>query len=201
MSEAQDGGEVVSERIWDAPTRLLKWVLAGCFAASWTYGWTMSFATINTHIWLGYVLSGVLALRLIWGFVGAPASRFSFMLKAIAEAPAYMRGVLSPTPSHYPGHNPMGSLWLLAFWALLLVQIGTGLMTYSDSFFDGGPLAPMVGERWSAWANGVHALVARVLLAMVGLHLTAVFFYAIWKMEDLIGPMLTGWKQVRRRLR
>ena len=93
----------------------------------------------------------------------------------------------------------MGSLWLLALWALLILQVGTGLMSYSDSFFDGGPLASAVGSRWSAWANGVHALVARLLFAMVCLHLAAVMFYAIWKMEDLISPMLSGWKQVRRR--
>ena len=44
MDKADGAEEVVSERVWDAPTRLLKWVLAGCFAASWTYGFYMSFS-------------------------------------------------------------------------------------------------------------------------------------------------------------
>ena len=197
MSEGKQ--DVVVERVWDLPTRALKWALAGSFALSWIYGWTMSFTTIQTHIWLGYGLAGILTLRLLWGLVGAPASRFSALFNAVAEAPGYVMGLFKPEPSNYPGHNPMGSLWILVFWTLLLVQIGTGLMSYSDSYFDGGPLASMVGERWSAWANSVHALVARVLLAMVILHLTAVFYYAVWKMEDLIGPMLTGEKKVRRR--
>ena len=197
--DASGDAPVEIQKIWDVPTRLLKWSMAGVFAATWWYGWTLSFTTLSTHRLLAYALAAILALRVIWGFIGAPASRFSAILRAIADAPAYTLGVLRRAPSHYPGHNPMGSLWMVGFFALLLVQIGTGLMTYSDSFFDGGPLASTVGSSWSAWANGVHALVARLLLAMVALHLTAVAFYAVWKGENLVRPMLTGWKPVRRK--
>ena len=34
--------------------------------------------------------------------------------------------------------------------------------------------------------------------ALVALHVAAVVFYKVWKREDLIRPMIDGWKTVRR---
>lgn len=186
-------------RVWDAPTRLLKWTTAGVVLAAWLLGSNMSFQNINQHFILGYVAGGLLLARLLWAVVGAPASRFSTMLRDLAALPSYIGRLFRPEPSHWPGHNPLGSLWLLAFWAALGTQVGTGLFAYSDSFFDGGPLNRLVDGETRVWLTGVHELGSDVILLLVGLHLAAVVFYAVWKNENLIGPMIHGWKTVRKR--
>ncbi|MEL6979703.1 MAG: cytochrome b/b6 domain-containing protein [Pseudomonadota bacterium] len=190
--------EPVLERIWDAPTRLLKWSIAGFVAATWAYGFSMSFETIGAHMTLGYIVAGLVGCRLLWGLVGPKPSRLITLARDGLGAPRYARSVLKPEPSYWPGHNPMGSLWLIAMLTALSVQIGTGLISYSDSFFDGGPLAAWAGSDWNSWANNIHDINSKVIIGLIGLHILVVFFYAAWKMEDLIGPMISGWKLVRR---
>jgi cytochrome b len=36
-----------------------------------------------------------------------------------------------------------------------------------------------------------------VLLVLLALHLAAIVFYRIWKRENLVKPMISGWKWVR----
>ena len=44
------------------------------------------------------------------------------------------------------------------------------------------------GRLFSQW----HELAFRVLQGLIGLHLAAIAFYAVWKRENLVGPMITG---------
>ncbi len=46
-------------------------------------------------------------------------------------------------------------------------------------------------------ALGWHYRGSLVLLALVVLHVGAILFYKFWKREDLVRPMITGWKAVR----
>ncbi len=200
-SMADDAPENPPEerKIWDLPTRVLKWATALLVVVAWLLGDNMSFENIDTHFLVGYSVAGLLVARLLWGFVGAPASRHGVMLRDAAKAPSYLRRLFAAAPSHWPGHNPLGVIWLYAFWITLSVQIGSGFFAYSDSFFAGGPLADGVSEAARAQASAIHATSANALLALIGLHLTAIFFYAIWKSEFLIAAMITGWKKVRNR--
>jgi cytochrome b len=62
-------------RVWDLPTRVFHWSLAASF--------TIAFVTSeseklrDTHVLAGYSLAGLIAFRILWGFVGgthSPAS-------------------------------------------------------------------------------------------------------------------------------
>ena len=44
-----------------------------------------------------------------------------------------------------------------------------------------------------------HNLNANIILVLVLLHVGAILYYLIWKKENLVKPMITGWKQVRRK--
>jgi cytochrome b len=44
--------------------------------------------------------------------------------------------------------------------------------------------------------TGLHKLSVNLLIALVVLHLAAIFFYARVKKDNLLKPMLTGWKEV-----
>ncbi|MGB1110825.1 MAG: cytochrome b/b6 domain-containing protein, partial [Gammaproteobacteria bacterium] len=65
-------------------------------------------------------------------------------------------------------------------------------------FFESGPLASYVSEDWNSRMSGFHHDLSEILLILVALHVAAVFFYLIWKRENLIRPMITGMKWVKR---
>jgi cytochrome b len=57
-----------------------------------------------------------------------------------------------------------------------------------------GPLAKLVSKALSDRITGVHHLNVKLLFALIALHLSAVAFYLIHKRENLVKPMLTGFK-------
>ena len=73
-----------------------------------------------------------------------------------------------------------------------------GLFSEDDGLFSAGPLASEVSGATVRLMTKFHNINAKVILGLVALHLVAVTFYLIWKRENLITPMLTGWKWVRK---
>ena len=61
--------------IWDLPTRLFHWVLAGSFALAWFTA--ESDRWLAVHVFCGYLMLGLVAFRLLWGVVGSHFSRFA----------------------------------------------------------------------------------------------------------------------------
>jgi cytochrome b len=87
----------------------------------------------------------------------------------------------------------MGGWSVLAMLVSLMVQAVTGLFA-NDDIFTKGPLYPWIGKAASDGLTRIHRLNHDVLLLLVGLHLIAVFFYLIIKHDNLIRPMITGYK-------
>ena len=48
-------------------------------------------------------------------------------------------------------------------------------------------------------AHNWHHTGGTLILILVLLHVAIILWYRFWKREDLIRPMITGWKLVRRR--
>lgn len=46
-------------------------------------------------------------------------------------------------------------------------------------------------------ALNLHDIIGNMILLMVLLHVAVVLFYRLWKRENLIRPMITGWKRIR----
>ena len=61
--------------VWDIPTRLFHWLLAGSFAGAWLTSESERLAAI--HVGCGYALLGLIGFRLIYGLVGSRYARFS----------------------------------------------------------------------------------------------------------------------------
>ena len=59
--------------IWDRFVRLFHWSVAGAFLLDF---WVFEEGD-PPHEWVGYFLGGLLALRIIWGFIGPHNARFS----------------------------------------------------------------------------------------------------------------------------
>ena len=185
------------QKIWDPVTRLWHWVLATLVITNWVFGEFMSFDTVRWHFYLGYTILGLLVFRIIWGFVGPKPVRWNSLLPRPKKIIAYSRHALKRSPSGTPGHNPVGALSVLALVLALLGQAATGLFIESDDFFES---APLVGYVSSSTVNSMtwwHHFLSSVVLILVTLHLVAILFYRFWKSENLVKPMITGWKWVR----
>ncbi len=172
--------------VWDIPTRLFHWSLAACVIGAFL---TAKIGG-NLMVWhgrLGLVILGLLAFRIVWGFVGSTYARFASFVRGPGAIVAYLRGAWQGQ-----GHNPLGALSVLALLGILGLQAATGLFANDDIAFE-GYLAPLVGSELSSQLASIHRLLENALILLVGLHIGAIVFYARVKKHNLVKPMLTGW--------
>jgi cytochrome b len=189
---------LVQEKIWDPVTRLWHWVLVLSVGVGWSFGKFLSFDNIQWHFYLGYLTLGLMMFRYLWGCIGPAPVRFSALLPTPASLLSYLRKVGQRKPSGTAGHNPLGSLSVILMLLAISAQAMTGMFLESDDFFESGPLAGYVSEATRAQLTWWHHLNADFILILVVLHVGAIFFYLLWKNENLIKPMISGWKWVRR---
>lgn len=175
--------------IWDLPTRLFHWLLVLAILTAYVTG-QIGGNLIVWHGRAGLFIIGLVVFRVVWGFVGAPTARFAHFVRGPGAIRAYLRG-------HWQGigHNPLGALSVVALLTLVGAQAVTGLFTNDDISFQ-GPLADLVSKEVSDSLLGVHVLLQNVLLGLVVVHLAAIVFYVRFKRENLVKPMVTGWKEV-----
>ncbi|WP_299846746.1 cytochrome b/b6 domain-containing protein [uncultured Paracoccus sp.] len=185
-------------RIWDPLLRGFHWLLATLVIANWLLG-QVGPNDLTLHFYLGYTIAALLVFRVIWGFVGPEPARFSSFLRGPGAIRDYLGHMLRREPSNWPGHNPLGGLSVIAMLLVLIYQVVTGLISDPEDFVNVGPLAGAVGSDIATEAPGWHALGANLILILVLLHVGIILFYRVWKNEDLVRPMITGWKWVRRR--
>lgn len=192
-----DSSGLERQKLWDPFVRGFHWLLAFFVTAAWILG-EFGPDVMTLHFWCGYAVAALLVLRLIWGLFGPRTARFTHFVRGPRAIGAYVKQMFRRTPSYWPGHNPLGALAVLAMLAALLFQVATGLVSDPDDFINVGPLASSVPPEIRSDAVGWHHLGALIVLVIVSLHLLAIFFYRLWKRENLVLPMLTGWKLVKR---
>lgn len=180
-------------RVWDLPTRLFHWSLAVCVVGLVVSG-SIGGNWMNWHLRLGYAVLTLLLFRVIWGFVGGHWSRFGSFLFGPRALIAYLQGRSSS--EHRTGHTPLGALSVFALLAVLLVQVGSGLISDDEiAFF--GPLVRFVSGDTVSAATSYHKNVGKYLIiGLVVLHLAAIAFYRIVRKQGLVRPMIVGDKAV-----
>jgi len=180
----------VPVRVWDLPTRLFHWLLAvavvGCIVTAEVGGNAMVW-----HFRLGYSVLALLAFRLLWGLCGGRWSRFASFVPTPARLLRYLRGRPAPGEHLNVGHSPLGALAVWALLALLLAQVGTGLVADDEIAFR-GPLNTWVAVDTGLAATSFHEGWGRsLLIALLVLHVLAIAVYRL-RGRDLLGPMLQG---------
>lgn len=190
--------DVQPVKLWDPALRVFHWALATCVCAAWYLG-EYGPVIMTLHFYCGYVIIGLLGFRILWGLVGPAPARFSNFIYGPRTTLGYLQTLPSAKPSYWPGHNPIGALSVFALIAALIVQTTSGLFSDPDDFINAGPLADTVSSATRRTASQVHEATASVILILVGLHLCAIAYYRLRKGEDLVTPMITGWKRVKDR--
>jgi len=166
-ARAMSGDQLVSYRVWDAPTRWFHWINALTVLGLILVGILILFAgslgvspagkvTIKAiHVWIGYAMALNLLWRFVWAFLGNKYARWRAILPGgpgyLAALEAYVSAFVAGHPKHYLGHNPIGRLAVLVILLLLVVQAVTGLvLAGTDLFYP--PFGSWIA-RWVAASN------------------------------------------------
>lgn len=110
-------------RRWDPIVKLTHWGVVTAVIANAAF----TGAGSGWHIWVGYGLAGLLALRLLWGLIGPAEARFSAFPPSPARALAHLGEIRRGEVVRHRSHNPLGALMVYAIWATLLVIVGSGI--------------------------------------------------------------------------
>jgi cytochrome b len=175
-------------RLWDLPTRLFHWLLVLGVAASIVSG-QLGGNLIDWHGRIGVFIVGLIVFRVTWGLLGSTYARFVQFFPTPAKLKSYLRGEWRGV-----GHNPLGAFSVFGLLGLLAFQVFSGLFSNDDITFV-GPLFDLVSKDLSNQLTGLHKLSSNLLFILIGLHLAAIAFYGHVKKDNLIKPMITGWKE------
>lgn len=178
-------------RRWDPIVKITHWTIALAVLANAVVTEEGS----GAHIWVGYALAAILALRLLWGVVGPAEARFSAFWPNPRNALAHLRDIRSGTVTYHASHNPLGALMVWAIWSCLLTIIVTGIAMAGPPPLNGAPrehesattAAPTAqheehegeedGEEEEEGPLGeVHETAANLLYLLILLHLAGVIF-------------------------
>ena len=177
-------------KLWDLPTRIFHWSLVILIAAAIITG-HIGGGAIDWHRKISLAILGLLAFRIAWGFAGSTYARFTNFFPKPSSVRSYLQGQWQEV-----GHNPLGAFSIFGLLALIALQVGTGLFSNDDIAFN-GPLFSLISKELSDKLTGIHKISIIALYALIALHLAAIIFYAHIKKDNLVKPMITGWKEIK----
>jgi len=177
--------------VWDFPLRFFHWLLALFIIGSFYTGFT---GEMVWHIRLGYAILTFIFFRICWGFFGGTYARFNSFLFKPSEIFNYLKNFFNKNPpNHYVGHNPIGGLSVIMLLSLILIQVISGLFS-TDDIASEGPLYILVSNKMASFFTTLHKTNFKLLIPIILIHIGAVYFYFLYKKQNLITPMITGYK-------
>jgi len=180
--------------IWDFPIRFFHWSLVFLMVGLFYTGFT---GEMVWHFRLAYVVLTLIFFRIFLGFFGSTYARFNSFLFNPLEIFTYFKNLFNPqTEKHYLGHNPLGGLSVIVLLSLILVQGISGLFT-TDDIASEGALYSLVSSKTASFFTTFHKTNFNLIIAMVLIHISAIYFYLFYKKENLIKPMITGYKMTK----
>jgi cytochrome b len=165
--------------VWDLPTRIFHWTLVLSFTGTFITGESERWRDI--HVLLGYTVLGLIAFRLIWGFVGTRYARFAEFVRSPAYVIRYLARLARGQAEYPVGHNPVGAVAILL---LLLLGIASGVSGWA-----------VYEEIGGDWLEALHEYTSNTLLAVVFAHIAGVLVSSYRQGENLVVAMITGKKQ------
>jgi cytochrome b len=152
---------------------------------------------MRLHANAGYVITGLLVFRMIWGVVGPRHARFTDFVFSPRIVYRYLRNMLRGRAARYVGHNPAGGAMVVALLLALFATSVSGIALYAVSD-QAGPLAHWMGGWglvWEGRLKHVHEFFANFTMVLVVTHLSGVVAGSVLHEENLVRAMITGYKQ------
>ncbi|MEQ6289572.1 cytochrome b/b6 domain-containing protein [Vogesella sp. GCM10023246] len=181
MSTLSEQNRIRREKVWDPFVRLFHWTLVSCVM--------LNLFVLEEgdppHRWAGYLASGLVLARILWGFIGSRHARFASFFPTPSRLKAHLGAVKDGQHPQVSGHNPLGALMMFALMGLVLSLGVSGYLMGTDAYF---------GEDW---LEELHEALANTLLAAVGLHALAAIVMSRIERVNLVRAMITGIKEWR----
>lgn len=172
-----ESGRVERPEIWDPLVRIIHWSLAILFAVAWA-----SEDLQSLHQPVGFVILGLVAVRVVWGLVGTPHARFSDFVRGPRKTLAHARDLALGRAPRVLGHNPLAAVMILALLAMLTATGASGWLLTVPAY------------HAANWIEELHEGLASVTLGLVGIHVLAVVVMSLLHGENLVRAMVTGRK-------
>lgn len=179
MTETGGAQSPVTVRVWDPMARIFHWSLVGLFAFAFLTGdeWQ------QPHEVAGYVIAGLIAFRVVWGFIGSRHARFANFLYGPSTVVGFVTDTVRMKARRYLGHNPAGGLMVIGVLFVVAVISLTGWMMTTDAYWGVG------------WVEEAHEAAAFAALGLIGLHIGGVIVASLEHGENLVRAMITGQKR------
>lgn len=205
--QSNEGAQSPPE-LWDPLVRISHWLIAVAVIANGL----LNKPGGTIHIWIGWGVLALLALRFVWGFLGPAEARFSAFPPDPSAAVSHLIDLVRGSPRHYRSHNPAGAIMVYALWACLVVVTGTGLymtgakspitiaeekaavaagdwsVLVKDDDDEKGEDSKVLGEA----AKEVHEIAANLMLVLALIHVAGVAVESRATRRNLVRPMLVG---------
>jgi len=213
--------ERVLIKVWDWETRVLHWCNVALIFT--LMGLAMSHDILEQfhvakhfrhqlmfyHVYIGYALICMVALRVLWGFGGNEYAGWRDLWPFTAEKMGYAVHKLKwhargfkrgPAKFLYMGHDPLGAIFYLALFLIVLSQIFTGLtLAGLDKH-----LAPWQGF-FSGFSHNTRALIKDgagelhefgfdFIVFFIISHVGAVVIHELHEKTGLLSSMINGVK-------
>lgn len=193
-SKSLESGAITEVKVWDPLLRLFHWTLADAFFINYALGddW------LKLHVWIGYLIIGLLVFRLIWGFVGPRHARFSDFLYSRHEILDYLRDLPTGRAGRYLGHNPAGGAMVILLLVMLALTVLTGWLTLVVAESQSGWFPWPIGEGdvEGGWLGEIHEFFANATFLLVLIHIAGVLVSSLLHGENLVRAMITGRKRL-----
>ena len=193
MMETKSVKQQSEIKVWDIFVRVFHWGLVGAFA--------IAFVTeddfLRLHVLAGYTIVVLLAIRLIWGFIGTRHARFSTFVRSPRVVLAYLKDRLLLRARRYIGHNPAGGAMILALFVSLFMTLVSGLALLGVEE-NAGPLAFSLGWAGDQFADVIeetHEFFTNFTLLLILIHVGGVLVESLFHKENLVRAMWTGMKR------
>lgn len=166
-------------QVWDPLVRAFHWGLVVLFIVAYLSGE----GSKGLHLFVGYFVAGLLALRVVWGFIGSPHAQFSDFMRSPGAVLDYIKLSSQHRAPRSLGHNPAGGVMTIA----LMLLVGGVCVT--------GHLMTTAAWWGSETMEDLHVLLVNVTLGLIVLHLLGNFFSSRAHNENLTLSMITGLKR------
>ena len=180
-TSSSPSSQAATVRVWDLPLRICHWALA----ASVLVAWFSANVYDAVHEASGYLVMGLVAFRLVWGFAGTPHARFAQFVRPPGVVLRYLRDLACGRITRHVGHNPAGAAMTLLLLALLAISTISGWMQLTERFFG------------VTWVELVHAYASNLVLVVAIVHVLGVLLMCALQKENLVRAMITGRKRER----
>jgi len=176
------------------------------------------------HKYLGFVILGLVVIRIFWGFWGTKYALFSNFLCSPIKALTYLKELAIGKPTHYTGHNPAAAWMIILLLTSSIIACLTGYADYAtkrneyplgvnhtfsiveNSYADengkDGGIHKKRGKHEdrekedTVWSD-VHETATEFMLLLIFFHVLGVAISSKIHNENLVKAMITGKKVYR----